>query len=403
MFKDHTSLILHIDVDAFFASVEQLLIPSLRGRGVIVGSGCIASCSYEARRAGLRAGMPLSNARRRCPSAVVLAGDYQIYRCFAEQIWDICRRYTESLETFLDEAYGRIAVDADRYGGPDQLGLRIQREVADEVHLPVSVGVAANRMMAKLASSAAKPGGVLWIPAGIEADYLAPLPAGDLPGVGPKIAGKLADMNITTIGQIAAMPARALAAMFGRAGLTIHDRACGRDDQPTRPAAPPRSISRETTFHKPTCDRDEIVGMCSYLLQRAMRAMRERGLLTGRVELSIRYDDWKSCAARRSLDEPTGQDGDVTAMVAGLLEKLHTRRVALRHVGVVLSGFTPVGGAPRLLPPASPRRDGLQHTIDDIRDRFGHASVITGPEIDLLGKLAHNDYGFVLRTPSLTK
>jgi len=403
MSEKHTSWLIHIDVDAFFASVEQLLIPSLRGRGVIVGSGCIASCSYEARRSGLRAGMPLGEARRRCPSAVVLAGDYQIYRCFAEQIWDICRRYTESLETLLDEACGRIAVDADRYGGPDQLGLRIQREVADEVHLPVSVGLAANRMMAKLASSAAKPGGVLWIPAGIEADYLAPLPARKLPGVGPKIAGKLADMNITTIAQIAAMSARALAAMFGKAGLTIHDRACGRDDQPMRPAAAPRSISRETTFHKPTCDRREIVGMLNYLLQRAMRAMRDHGLLAGRVELSIRYDDWKSCAARRTLDEPTSQDGNVAAVLAGLLEKLHTRRVAVRHVGVVLAGFTPAASAPQLLPPARPQLVGLQHVIDDIRDRFGHASVVTGPEIDLLGKLARNDYGFVLRTPSLTK
>jgi len=392
-----------VDADAFFASVEQLLIPPLRGQGVIVGSGCIASCSYEARRVGLRAGMPLHEARRRCPSAVVLPGDYQIYRCFAEQIWDICRRYTESLETFLDEACGRIAVDAGRYGGADQLGLRIQREVADEVHVPVSVGLAANRMMAKLASSAAKPRGVLWIPAGIEADYLAPLPAGDLPGVGPKIAGKLADMNITTIGQIAAMPARILAAMFGKAGLTIHDRACGRDDQPMRPAAPPRSISRETTFHKPTCDRREIIGMLNYLLQRAMRAMRNHGLLTRHVELAIRYDDWKSCAARRTLDEPTSRDDDVAAVLAGLLEKLHTRRVALRCVGVVLAGFTPVGSAPRLLPPARPQLLGLQDVIDDVRDHFGHGSVVTGPEIDLLGKLARNDYGFVLRTPSLTK
>ncbi len=331
-----------------------------------------------------------------------MAGDYQIYRCFAEQIWAICRRYTESLETFLDEAYGLIAVDTDCYGGPDQLALRVQREVAGEVHLPVSVGVASNRMMAKVASSASKPGGVLWIPSGIEESYLAPLPARDLPGVGSKTAGKLADMNITTIGQIADLPARALGAMFGKAGLTIHARARGADPQPARPAAP-RSISRETTFHEPTCDLGQILGMLNYLLQRAMRAMREIGLLAGRVELSIRYDDWKTYAARRTLPGPAEQDRDVAAVLTSLLEKLHTRRVALRHVGVVLGGFTPAGSAPRLLPPAQPRRDDLQHTIDNIRDRYGHASVVTGPEIDLLGKLKQNDYGYILRTPSLTK
>lgn len=394
---------MHIDVDAFFASVEQLLIPRLRGREVIVGSGCIASCSYEARRFGLRAGMPLHEARRQRPSAVILPGDYQIYRCFAEQIWNICRRYTDSLETFLDEAYGRIAVDIDRYGGPDQFGLRIQHEVADEVRLPVSIGLATNRMMAKFASSAAKPAGVLWIPAGIEADYLAPLPVRDLPGVGPKIAARLAEMNIATIGQLAALPARALATMFGRVGLTMHDRACGQDDQSVRPTALPRSISRETTFHTPTCDRDVILGMINYLLQRAMRAMRSYCLLAGCVELSIRYDDWKHTAARRSLDEPTSQDSDVAAVVAELFDRLHHRRIALRHVGIMLSGFTQHGSRPSLLPPARSRSRNLQHVIDNIRDRFGHASVIAGPEIDLLGKCRQNDYGFVLRTPSLTK
>ena len=143
--------------------------------------------------------------------------------------------------------------------------------------------------------------------------------------------------------------------------------------------------------------------MLNYLLQRAMRALRERGLLAGRVELSIRYDDWKSYATRRTLDEPTNQDADVAAVLAGLLEKLHTRRVALRHVGVVLGGFTPAGSAPRLLPETRPQLTGAQHVIDNIRDRYGHAAVLTGPEIDLLGKLARNDYGFVLRTPSLTK
>ena len=411
MTNSNRNWIIHLDVDAFFPSVEQLLIPSLRHRPVIVGSGCIASCSYEARALGLRAGMPLHEARRRCPQAVVLAGQYQVYRCFAEHIWDICRRYCISLETLLDEAYGQLAIPVQHDGpaplssaGPEQIARALQQQVLDEVHLPVSVGLAANRMMAKLASAAAKPGGVRVIPPGTEAAYLAPLPIRTLLGVGPKLADKLTEMNVTTIGQLAAISPAALRAMFGRRGEVIHQRALGRDVQKLRPDAPPKTISRETTFHAPTCDRDEIAAMLCYLLQRAMRAMRRHRLLVGCVEVSIRYDDWKQQAARHALPEPADTDDDVLPSVWRMLDKLYRRRVALRHVRVVLSNFHPAAAAGRLFaPPRRQRRDDLQHAIDTVRDRFGHGSMIAGRAIDLLGRLDQNDYGFVLRTPSLTK
>ena len=411
MTTNHTSWIVHVDVDAFFASIEQLLIPSLRHRPVIVGSGCIASCSYEARALGLRAGMPLHEARRRCPQAVVLAGQYQVYRCFAEHIWDICRRYCISLETLLDEAYGQLAIPVRHDGpapffsaGPEQIGHALQQQVLDEVHLPISVGLAANRMMAKLASAAAKPGGVRVIWPGTEAAYLAPLPVRTLLGVGPKLADTLTDMNVTTIGQLAAISAASLRAMFGRRGEVIHQRALGRDVHKLRPDAPPKTISRETTFHAPTCDRDEIAAMLCYLLQRAMRAMRQHRLLVGCLEVSIRYDDWKQQATRHALPEPADTDDDVLPSVWRMLDKLYRRRVALRHVGVVLSNFHPAAAAGRLFAPLRrQRRDNLQHAIDAVRDRFGHGSIIAGRAIDLLGRLDQNDYGFVLRTPSLTK
>ena len=403
--------IVHVDVDAFFASVEQLLIPRLRSQPVVVGSGCIASCSYEARRFGLHAGMSLVSARKRCPQAVVLAGHYPIYRCFAEHIWEICRQYCCSLETFLDEAYGEIGVADHTPAGqlfpvPDsqRIGVRLQQRILRDVRLPVSVGLARNRMMAKLASSAAKPGGVRVIPPGSEADYLAPLPVEKLLGVGRKHAQALREMNITTIGQVAEISPMAMRDMFGRHGETLHDRAQGRDPQRLRPDALPKTISRETTFHAPTCDRNEILGMLCYLLQRAMRAMRERKLLLGCVEASIRYDDWKQYATRRTLPEPVDTDDDVLPIVVALFDKLHRRRVALRHVGVVLSNFTPAAAVGRLFTPApQQRREDLQHAIDIVRDRFGHGSMVTGKAIDLLGKLRQDDYGFVLRTPSLTK
>jgi DNA polymerase-4 len=396
--------VLHVDADAFFASVEQALVPALRGRPVVVGSGVIASCSYAARRFGLHAGMALHEARARCPAAVVLKGDYQIYRCFAEHVWAVCRRFTCGLETYLDEAYGD-ATGMDRlHGDPPRLGRTLQQQVQREVGLPVSVGLAANRMLAKLASASVKPRGVAWIPPGRAPAFLADLPVRRLPGVGPRTARMLHDMNLTTVGALRAVGRRTLSALLGRHGELLYERARGRDPQPLRPDRLPRTISRETTFHEPTGDPREIEGMLFYLLERATRTVRRAGLLAGAVELSLRYDDWKHRAAREALPDPTAGDQEVFAAVRRLLGRLHRRRVALRHVGVVLlrlgrdaadaTLFQPLDGGGR-------RR--LYRMVDAIRDRYGHAAVVSGKSLELLGRLEQNDYGFVLRTPSLTK
>jgi len=399
-------LILHVDVDAFFASVEQLLIPALRGRAVVVGSGVIASCSYEARRFGLHAGMPLGEARRLCPSAVIVAGDHSIYRCFADQVWAVCRGYTVGLETYLDEAYGDATGVPLRAGeDPAGFGRRLQRQVRDEAGLPVSVGLAGNRMLAKVASASGKPGGVVWIPPDRAEAFLAPLPVEKLPGVGPKTAAMLYDLNVRTVGALRRLGRQVLRAMLGRRGEILFERCRGRDvAEPATACRPPRTISRETTFHKPTCDPREIVGMLRYLLARAMRAARRAGLLAGCVEVAIRYDDWTEQAASRSLPNPTGLDEEVFDTVAALLARLHRRRVALRRVGVVLSRFAPGPDRADLFePPSRARRRSLHAAVDAIRDRWGHAAVVTGESAELLGRLERNDDGFVLRTPSLTK
>jgi len=399
-----SNLILHLDVDAFFASVEQLLIPSLRHRPVIVGSGCIASCSYEARKFGLHAGMSLRRARKLCPQAVILEGSYQVYRCFAEQIWRVARRYTLSLETHLDEAYGDATGMEMIHGDALRLGRRLRDQVAKEVSLPVSVGLASNRMMAKMASAAAKPRGVVWIRPGSEEGFLAEMPVGRLLGVGRKTAEKLRDMNIRTVGQLRLLDRSALRTMFGRRGQQLYERCRGRDFQRLRPAAPPRTISRETTFHRPTTDLHEIRGMLFYLLERAMRTVRRLELTVGRVELAIRYDDRKDFTASRSLPGPTQSDEEAFAVILRLLYGLHKRRVSLRWVGVVLSNFSPAGDQRRLFETRRQVRDGRIHrAVDTVRDRYGHAAVVTGSSAELLGRLKQNDYGFVLRTPSLTK
>ncbi len=402
--SDSSPLILHLDVDAFFASVEQLLIPALRGRPVIVGNGVIASCSYEARQFGLHAGMPLHQARRLCPRAEVLDGSYQVYRCFAEHVWEVTRRYVTALETFLDEAYGDATGIAERFGGPRKMGLRLQREVRQEVGLPVSIGLGRNRMLAKIGSNSAKPGGVVYVAPGQEKQFLAPLPVEKLLGVGPKTARQLKDMSIHTVGELAEVPRTFLRALLGYRGDLIHSRANGEDRHLVRSDVLPKSISRETTFHAPIADDEHIRGMLFYLLQRAARTARDDDLLAGRVELGMRYDDWKGVNSARTLSNATDSEETLFETVCDLLRRLHTRRVSLRHVRVVLSKLTPACQHSPLLEHEKRRQEKRLHSaVDSIRDRWGHAAVISGKAIELLGTLEQNDHGFVLRTPSLTK
>lgn len=397
-------IILHVDVDAFFASVEQLLIPALRHRPVIVGSGVIASCSYEARKFGLHAGMPLRRAMALCPEAVRLAGHYPIYRCFAEHVWEICRRYVTSLETYLDEAYGDATGMDAHFGEPLALGRRLQKDVADEVHLPVSVGLAGNRMMAKVASAHGKPGGVVWIPPDQAEPFLASLPIRKLPGVGHKTAGVLSDLNIATINDLRRLSRASLLAMFGLRGEVLYERCRGLDSDALRPQARPRSISRETTFHKPEPDPAKVQGMIHYLLERATRAMRQQALMARTVGLTIRYDDDRSHTSARSLAEPADDDDVLLETVLGLLAQPGERRVALRHVGIVLSNLSPAAASTTLFEHAQrARAHDIYRVLDAIRDRWGHAAIVTGKSIELLGQLQQNDYGFILRTPSLTK
>ncbi len=403
-------LVFHVDIDAFFASVEQLLIPRLRRRPVAVGSGVIASCSYEARAFGLAAGMPLWRAKEQCPDLVIADGQQAIYRCFAEQIWAICRRYAAAVETFLDEAYGDATGMTAIHGGPEALGRALREVIGEEVGLSVSVGLAANRMLAKLAGKSVKPGGVRYVGPDEAADFLALLPVGSLLGVGRKTAAELADLNLETVSDLRRLGRADLRALFGRRGEVLYERCRGRDVHPARHGVAddrrkwPRSISRETTFHEPTGDAERIRGMLFYLLERAMRAVRAEGLAAGTVEVTVRYDDWKAAAMRKSLPEPTARDADLYAVVVALLERLYTRRVRLRHVGVVLSGFRPDTAAAGLFDtPAETAGRDLHAVVDAIRDRWGHAAVVKGDSIDLLGRLRQNDQGFVLRTPSLTK
>jgi len=398
-------VVLHVDIDAFFAAIEQRLDPRLAGRPVIVGAGVIASCSYEARRFGLRAGMRLSEARQRCPEVVILAGHAQTYRCFAENIFGLCRTFSPAVETYLDEAYCDLTGTARLHGDALGAAARLKREILGATGLTVTCGVGPNRMLAKLIGKTVKPDGLAEIAASEAEEFLTSRAVDQLAGVGHAHARTLRSMNVHTIGEMRALPADVLAALFGAPGRLLYERCRGRDTAPVHEREIPVSISRETSFHRDTAERAEIDGMLEYLASRACRTMRELGVVARTVAVRLRYSDNEGAERERTLPAADDADPAVIEAARALLGALFTRRVALHAVGLVLSNFVPAGATQGALfeEREAGRRAALYRAFDRVRGAYGHGVLVSGRALHLKGRLEEDAHGFRLRTPSLTK
>jgi DNA polymerase-4 len=436
--------VLHIDIDAFFASVEELRNPYLRGQPVAVGSGVVASANYIARRFGLRAGTPLRKARNLCPGLIILPGHAPIYRCFSERIFELCTEYAPGVETYLDEAYCDWSGTDRLY--PDQVNIaaELRHRIVEEVGLTVTAGIGRNRMFAKMASKSAKPDGLQRILPSEEEGFLCGLPTSHLPGVGPTTEKLLTKLNVRTVGEMRLLSRESLRGMLGLPGLVLYERCRGEDTQPVSRREIPRSIRRETSFHQDEIDRETIEGTLYYLLERAANTMRKLRLRARQVGVKIRYSagegegkDSLEAASTRKLPSPTQRDSELFSQALKILKTLYTRRVALRLVGAILTGFVPDSGLRQLElfspgddSPCGDEIDGrerygraldgrelggresldaerrelkLLESLDRIRERYGYAAVVCGKSLNLLGKVMQDDHGFVLRTPSLTK
>src|SRR5439155_10269206 len=331
--------ILHVDIVAFLAEIEHVRDPRLAGRPVIVGAGVIASCSYEARRFGLKAGMSLSEARRLCPEAVILEGHAQVYRCFAERIFDLCREVAPAIECHLDEAYCDLTGTGRLHGDPRVAGQHLKQRIRAATGLGVTCGIGPNRMLAKLIGKTVKPDGLARITAAEADAFLRDRPIEQLAGVGHAHARTLRSMNLRTIGELRALSAEVLVALFGANGRLLYERCCGRDTAAVDEREIPRSISRETSFHRDTADPAEIDGMLEYLVGRACRTARELGSKPRTVAVRLRYSDGEGCERARGLGQPSDAGPVVLALALGPLRRQFTRRVALHHLGVTLSSF----------------------------------------------------------------
>lgn len=400
-----TRTVLHADIDAFFAAIEQQRDPRLKGKPVIVGAGVIASCSYEARRFGLRAGMALSEARRLCPNVVILEGHAQTYRCFAERIFDRCRELSPSVETYLDEAYLELTGTERLHGDFERAAAGLKRAILDDTGLTVTCGIGPNRMLAKLVGKTVKPDGLARLHAHEADAFLVDLPVDKLAGVGHAHAKTLRSMNVHTIGALRALSVGTLEALFGAPGRLLFERCRGRDTAPVTAREIPLTLSRETSFHEDTADPATIEGMLEYLVGRACRATRELELQARTVAVRLRYSDGDGAEQARSLPLPSAVDPVVLHLALALLRRLFTRRVSLHAVGVVLSGFTREAGEQGALfdEREAGRRAALCDAFDRVRSDFGHGAIVSGRALRLKGRVAEDRYGFVLRTPSLTK
>ncbi len=374
--------ILHVDMDAFFVSVELVERPELRGRPVVVGGrrdarGVVASASYEARQFGVRSAMPLRTAARLCPQAVFLEPRFELYEAYSERLGAIFDRYTPAVEwASIDEAWLDLTGTARLHGPPLAVAGRLQKEIQEQTGLPCSMGLARTRLIAKIASEQAKPHGLLWIPAGAEASFLAPLPVRRLPGVGPSGEAALAAYGITTIGQLQQLPPGWLEQVFGSWGAVLARRAWGEDGGWSGEQEGPQSVSHHHTFATDVADPEAILAALSLLVQRAASRLRQLGLFARTITLVLRTARFETHGYRRTLREPTQLDAVLMEAAGSLLERGWTGE-PLRLVGIELSGLTRGGRQLNLLEAVRQARlERLLAAADRIRQRYGFRSLL---------------------------
>ncbi|MCK4414980.1 MAG: DNA polymerase IV, partial [Candidatus Eisenbacteria sp.] len=339
---DHPA-ILHLDIDAFFASVEQLRHPALGNRPVAVGSGVVASASYEARACGVRAGTPLHEARRLCPDLVMLAGHAPTYRAFAEQVFALAAELSPNLETYLDDALVDLSGTERLHGHLVRAAARLQRRIRTETGLSVSLGLATNRMVARMVTRQAKPGGFAWLRPGGEFAFVGRRAVEELPGVGPRRAALLREMGIERSAEVRRLSHAQLRDLFGELGLAIAARARGRETRVLEARELPRSIRRETSFDEPQTDRVALEGMLHYLVERSAAQARRLAAEPGAVRVHLRWADGDRVSRGVRLVGGGAVTEKLFSSARLLLRSLRTRRAGIRNLGVELSSLQAPG------------------------------------------------------------
>ena len=371
--------ILHADLDAFYASVEQRDDPTLRGRPVIVGAGVVLAASYEAKAHGVRTAMGGVQARRLCPQAVVVPPRMGVYAKASRAVFEVFRQTTPLVEGLsIDEAFLDVGGLRRVSGTPTEIAARLRSEVRGRVGLPITVGVARTKFLAKVASGVAKPNGLLVVPPDGELAFLHPLPVERLWGVGPVTAGKLRDRGITCVGEVAELAEAALVSMVGQAsGRHLHALAHNRDPRPVDVGRRRRSIGSQRALGRSPKSPNDLDAVVIGLVERVTRRMRTAGRAGRTVVLRLRFDDFSRATRSHTLPWPTAHTHTILVTARALLATAMPmiQRQGITLVGVAVANLDDGGAIQLTLPFDRHSGAALDAALDDVRDRFGSDAV----------------------------
>jgi DNA polymerase IV len=371
--------ILHVDADAFFASVEQLLEPKYRNKPLIVGGGhrgVVASASYEARKFGIHSAMPIFKARRLCPQAIIVKGDHHLYAEFSRKMLAIFNQYTPTVEmTSIDEGYLDLAGTERMHGASlPEIVMRVLKEVNESLGITISGCLSTSKLVSKIGSSHFKPRKLSWIMEGYEARFLAPLPLRAMPGIGEKSLPKFERLGLKTLGDLAQLPFNVAWDYFGGYGITMWERAQGIDSRPVSPHAYQRkSISEENTFPMDIDSQGILIQESTKMLKKMCFRLRKKNIYAKTITVKIRYSNFQTFTHQKTLDQASNSESDFFDALKSLLKKRDTSR-RVRLIGVGLSNlqnlmqlelFNSKDGVSKV------GKSHLESKLDSLREKYG--------------------------------
>jgi DNA polymerase-4 len=379
--------IFHVDMDAFFVSVEELYDPALKGKPVVVGGqrherGVVSAASYAARKFGVHSAMPLRTAAKLCPQAIFVDGHPERYRECSEKAFKVLTAFSPQVEmASIDEAYLDMTGTARLHGPPLRAAHKLHQRMKEETRLNCSIGIGSSRLIAKVSSAQAKPNGVLWILPGEEAKFLAPLDVREIPGVGKVMEKHLHEIGINKVGDLARLEESELDQRFGKWGLALAGKARGEDaggwfDSEVGADSETKSISHEHTYNEDTADASQLEATLMRLSEMVARRLREANLYTRTIQLKLRYKDFTTITRAHSRPQPTQLDGEIFDEVRALFRKNWRPGARVRLLGVQATSFEAQGGQINLLEDNHQQkwRKALA-AADRLRDKFGESSV----------------------------
>lgn len=376
--------IFHLDLDAFFVSVERIFDPSLEGKPVIVGGdphgrGVVAACSYEARKYGLHSAMPIRTAYKLCPNGIYLHGHFHEYSLYSKAVKNILSTYAPVIEqASVDEFYMDFTGCGKLYGSMFAFASRLQQEIWEKLSLPCSIGIGSNKTIAKIGSDCLKPKGITYIIPGMEKEFLSHMPVETIPGVGKVTQTELNGKGIYTVGDITKLPADYFSAAFGKYGIDLWRKANGEGREYLTVEHEQKSISKETTFDRDVVSNEIIESTLFELTGKVCQTLRDNYWQASTITLKFRYSDFQTITRSKTIKHPTDDDRIIYDIIVELLRKAHTRRVAVRLVGVGLTKFNGFCEQEILFEDTEYKRKKLLRAVNLIRSKYNYKVIALG-------------------------